>query len=215
MSKTISRRQFLTYMVTGVGVTTLACAGVGAFISHRPIDVNYQKIASIRNLNNPIMLVAYATRAGSTMEISQTIASELEKRNFTVDICPIDQVKSVEGYSHIVIGSAIRMSSPLPEVSHFIEKHNSKLQNLPIAFFAVHLQNDGDDDASKIARLAYLNPIRKIIGLRHEAYFTGVYDPGKVSIIERQMGEAVQTPIGDFRNWTKIKEWGQSIFPDN
>ncbi len=212
MSKKITRRQFLTFVAASVGATTLTCAGLGTIAFRRPVDAHYRKLASNRSSMNPIVLVAYATRAGSTMEIAQTIATELEKRDFSVDICPINRVANLEGYSHVVIGSAVRMSAPLPEVTQFIEGHLSEFHGIPLAFFAVHLQNDGDDEASRKFRLAYLDPIRKLLPLQHEAFFTGVYDPEKVSYIERLMGKTVQTPIGDFRNWAAIKDWGQAIF---
>jgi menaquinone-dependent protoporphyrinogen oxidase len=212
MPKKFTRRQFLTFVAAGVGATTLTCAGLGTIVFYRPVIVLYRKLATNRNPMNPIVLVTYATRAGSTMEIAQTIATELEERDFTVDICPIERVTSLEGYSHLVIGSAILMGSPLHEVTQFIEGHRSELHYIPLAFFAVHLQNDGDDEASRIARLAYLDPIHKLLRLQHEAFFTGVYDPEKVSYIERLMGNTVQTPVGDFRDWAAIKNWGQSIF---
>lgn len=212
MSKKITRRQFLIYMAAGIGATTLTCVGIGAVAFRSPVDAHYRRFATNRNPMNPIVLVTYATRAGSTMEIAQTIATELEERDFTVDICPINQVANLDGYSHVVIGSAVRMSAPLPEVTQFIEGHLSEFHGIPLAFFAVHLQNNGDDEASRKARLAYLVPIRNLLRLQHEAFFTGVYDPKKVSYIERLMGETVQTPVGDFRNWAAIMNWGQTIF---
>jgi len=212
MSKKITRRQFLTFVAASVGATTLTCAGLGTFAFRRPVDAHYRRFATNRNPMNPIVLVTYATRASSTMEIAQTIATELEERDFTIDICPINQVANLDGYSHVVIGSAVRMSAPLPEVTQFIEGHLSEFRGIPLAFFAVHLQNAGEDEASRKARLAYLDPIRKLLRLQHEAFFTGVYDPEKVSYIERLMGETVQTPVGDFRNWAAIMNWGQTIF---
>lgn len=212
MSQNITRRQFLTYVAAGLGVGTLTCAGMGAVAFRRPVDVQFRKLAADRNPQKPIALVSYATRAGSTMEIARAIALELENRAFTVDISPIDRVTSLEGYSHVVLGSAIRMGSPLPEITRFIEEHYSEFQNIPLACFAVHLQYDGEDEASRKARLAYLEPIRSQLRLRHEAFFTGVYDPAKVSLIERLMGKMVKTPVGDFRDWAAIKAWGQTIF---
>lgn len=212
MSNNITRRQFLTHMAAGIGATTLTCAGLGAIASRRPVDIQFRKLAANRNTLNPIVLVTYATRAGSTMEIARIIALELEKRDFTVDICPIKQVNSLVGYSHVVIGSAIRMGSPLPEVTDFIEEHRSEFRGIPIACFAVHLQYIGEDEASQKARVAYLDPIRNQMRITHEAFFTGVYDPTKVSLIERLMGKTVHTPVGDFRDWAAIKDWGQSIF---
>lgn len=51
------------------------------------------------------------------MEISWTIATELEEWDFIVDICPINLVVNLGRYSHVVIGSAVRMSAPLPEIT--------------------------------------------------------------------------------------------------
>ncbi len=215
MSKIITRRQFLTYTAAGIGVTALTCAGMGAFATHRPVDIQYRKLAANRNPANPVALVTYASKAGSTMEIAQAIALELENRSFTVDICPIQQVNSLEGYSQIIMGSAIRMGSPLPEVNRFIEEHCSEFQKIPLACFAVHLQHDGEDEASRKARVAYLDPIRNQLQITHEAYFTGVYDPAKVTPIERLMGKMVKTPVGDFRDWAAIKGWAQSIFSNS
>ncbi len=212
MSKKIPRRQFLAYMTAGIGITTLTCAGAGAIASRRPVDIQFRKLAANRNPMNPLVLVTYASRAGSTMEIARTIALELEKRDFVFDICPIKRVESLKGYSHVVIGSAIRMGSPLPEVTHFIEEHRSEFGGIPLACFVVHLQHDGEDEASRKARVAYLDPIRNQLLITHEAYFTGVYDPAKVTPIERLVGKMVKTPVGDFRDWAAIKDWAQSIF---
>ncbi len=212
MTKKLTRRQFLAYTAAGIGATALTCGGLGTIAFRRPVDVHFRKLAANRNPMNPIVLVTYATRAGSTMEIARAIAMELEKRKFTVDICPIDRVTDLKGYSHVVIGSAIRMSSPLPEVTQFIEDHRAEFYGIPLACFAVHLQHDGEDEASRTARLAYLDPIRNQLRITYEAYFTGVYDPTKVSLIEGVMGKMLQSPVGDFRDWEAISNWGQSVF---
>jgi len=210
--KTTTRRQFLAYAAAGVGVAALTCGGLGTLAFHRPTEVNFRKLSTNRNPTNPIVLVTYASRAGSTMEIARTLALELEKREFTVDISPIKQVASLESYSHVLIGSAIRMGSPLPEVTQFIEEHRSELLAIPLACFAVHLDNSGEDEVSRKARLAYLEPIRSQLRVTHEAFFTGVYDPAKVSSIDRLIGKMVKTPVGDFRDWPAIIDWGQSVF---
>jgi menaquinone-dependent protoporphyrinogen oxidase len=212
MANNITRRQFLTYATAGIGVTALACSGLGTLAFRHPVDANFQKFSTVRDPTTPHALVTYASRAGSTMEIARVIAMELENRNLSVDICPIKQVKSLEGYSHVVIGSAVRMGTPLPEVTQFITDNQSSLAKTPFALFAVYLQNDGEDEASRKARLAYLDPIRNLISPQYEAFFTGVYDPTKVSFVEGLMGKSVHTPVGDFRNWSAIKGWGQSIF---
>lgn len=212
MSAKMSRRQFLKYAPVGIGAAALTCCSLSALALRRPVDFYNRKLAANRNPMNPIVLVTYATRAGSTMEIAQAIALELENRSFTVDFCPIKRVTGLEDYSHVVIGSAIRMSAPLPEVTQFIEEHRTTFRGIPLAFFAVYLSNDGDDETSRAARHAYLDPVRKLLRLQHEAFFTGVFDPEKVSFAEGLMGRLMQSPVGDFRDWEAIKRWGQSIF---
>lgn len=212
MSKKVTRREFLRYAAAGIGTTALACGGLGTLAFRRPVDFYFRKLAADRNPMNPIALVTYGTRAGSTMEIALAISLELEKRGFTVDICPISRVTDLSDYSHVIIGSAIRMSAPLPEVTQFIEEHRSEFHGIPLAFFAVYLSNNGDDETSRTARLAYLDPIRQILRIQHEAFFTGVFDPAKVSFAEGLMGKMMQSPVGDFRDWEAISSWGQSIF---
>ena len=214
MSKKITRRQFIISVAGGVGIITLTCAGFGTIVTRRPVDIQFRKLATNRNPMKPIVLVTYASRAGSTMEIARMVSLELENRGFTVDINPIGRVTSLEVYSHVVIGSAIRMGTVLPEITQFIKEHSSEFLSVPLAFFAVHLDNSGEDESSETARLAYLDPIRNQLRINHEAYFTGVYDPAKVSPLERLIGKMVKTPIGDFRDWDKIMAWGQSIFSD-
>ncbi|MCZ7554201.1 MAG: hypothetical protein M5U05_16750 [Anaerolineales bacterium] len=212
MSKKITNRQFLAYLAADIGATTLTCARVSPITLRRPVDSQFRKLTANRNLANPVVLVTYATRAGSTMEIAHRIATELEERDFAVNICPIKRVTSLVGYSHVVIGSAIRMGSPLPEITHFVEEYHSELRGIPLACFAVYLQHDGQDETSRKARLAYLNPIRNLLSLQYEAFFTGVYDPTKVPSIDAVIGNIAKTPVGDFRDWAAIKDWGQSIF---
>jgi menaquinone-dependent protoporphyrinogen oxidase len=211
MPTKIARRKFLAGAAAGIGAT-LACGGLAAWASRRPEDAYFRKLSANQNPINPIVLVAYATRAGSTMEIARAIALELEKRGFTVDICPIKRVVDMKDYSHVVIGSTIRMSSPLPEVTQFIEEHSTEFHGIPLAFFAVYLSNMENDEGNRKARLSYLDPIRKLLRLQHEAFFTGVYDPAKLSRIESLTGKTMQSPVGDFRDWEAISDWGQSIF---
>lgn len=213
MSKKITRRQFLAYTAAGIGATALTCGGLGT-LAFRPPKINFvDKFAAGKDPSNPSVLVAYASKAGSTMEISQAIAGELEKRNFTVDIGPIKQMTVLKDYDYVVIGSAIRMSAPMPEVIEFIQQNQSLLHTIPTAFFAVHLANLADDEVSSKARLAYLDSIRPLLSLSHEAFFAGVFDPSKLSFIEGLMGKMMQSPAGDFRDWDAIMGWGQSIFP--
>lgn len=192
----------------------MICGGITALAFRRPVDSYFRKLAANQNPMDPTVLVTYATRAGSTLEIAKAIVLELENRSFSVDICPISRVTDLNKYSHVVIGSAIRMSAPLPEATEFVEQNHIKLASIPTAFFAVYLMNFESDAASIKARFAYLDPIRNLLAMNHEAFFTGVFDPEKVSYVEGVLGKMMKSPIGDFRDWGAISHWGQSIFSD-
>lgn len=212
MSKKISRRQFVTHVAAGIGVAILIHAGVGTVATCRPVDYNFRKLPTNRYPMSPIVLVTYATRASSTMEIGRMVALEIENRDCTVDISPIERVTSLDGYSHVVIGSAKRMGTPLPKVTRFVTEPSPEFRSIPLAFINVNRQNSGEGEASRKTRLAYLDPIRNQLCNNNESYFAGVYDPAKVSPIERLMGKMVERPNEDFREWAEITDWGQSIF---
>lgn len=158
------------------------------------------------------VLVTYASRAGSTREIAEAVAADLTGRGFAVDLLPIKQVSRLDGYNAVVIGSAVRMSSWLPEAAKFVQQNAATLNRLPTAFFSVHLMNLGEDEASRKARSVYLDSVRKHVQPRHEALFAGVGDMAKVSFIEGLIGKLVKSPEGDFRDWKAIHAWGAEIF---
>lgn len=212
MGKKYTRRQYLTMTAMAIGGATILCSGLGLLAIQPPAVGYYRQMAADRDPSKPAVLVTYGTKAGSTTGVAQAVAEELKSRNFTVDISPVNRVTDLEGYSFVVIGSAIRMGAPLSEVAEFVKQHRDKLQTIPTAFFAVYLMNSEDSQSGQQARLAYLNSIRDLVTLQNEAFFTGVFNPKKVSFIEAVLGKMMKSPEGDFRDWAAISKWGQEIF---
>ena len=50
------------------------------------------------------ILVAYATMAGSTVEVAQGVGEEIAKSGYQVDILPINEIKDLQAYDGVVIG---------------------------------------------------------------------------------------------------------------
>lgn len=211
MSTKMNRRTFIVRAAAGVGATCLACAGLTAIGLQAPVNPSYQLFASGEQPVNQKVLVTYASRAGSTMEVAQAVAEELTKRGFAVDVLPVKQASSVDGYGAVVIGSAVRMGSWLPDAVKFVEKNSAALQQKKTAFFGLYLMNQGEDEASRTARSAYMEPARKWVKPQTEGLFVGVGDPAKISFIERMIGKMVKSPEGDFRDWNAIRAWAQQI----
>jgi len=50
------------------------------------------------------VLVGYATRYGSTQEVAEAVAATLRESGLKVDIQPMRQVRTLEGYRGVVRG---------------------------------------------------------------------------------------------------------------
>jgi len=165
---------------------------------------------------NRHILVTYATKAGSTLEVAEVIGEVLASRNFLVDVKPVNEKLSTIGYGAIVMGSAICMGAWLPEMMKFIWENKNKLNRIPTATFTVHMLNTGDDTNSRAARDAYLSSIREMISPLHEAFFVGKVDLSTLPLLDSVSARVIQPKIaahsGDFRDWDKIRSWAQTIF---
>ena len=158
------------------------------------------------------ILVAYATRAGSTAEVAEEIGATLRANGATVDVRAIKSVRDVNGYDAAIIGSAIRMGSWLPEMVDFIKANQASLNAIPIALFTVHILNTGEDEASRAAQQAYLNPIRLLVKPTDDVFFSGKIALEPLSFVDRLMVKMVNPPVGDYRDWDKIRAWSSAVF---
>ena len=208
----LSRRKFLVRSAAVLGAATLTCSGLGFIATRQPaIDLPEPETCGATNEMNAKILITYATRCGSTAEVAAAIGKVFCERGASVDVLPLKDVKSIESYQAVVLGSAVRIGAWLPEAVKFVEQNQARLNQMPTAFFTVHLNNTGDDEASKTARHAYLDPVRKLVAPAAEAFFAGVGDFSKVNLLERMMAKFVKSPIGDFRDWTKIRAWAENV----
>lgn len=208
--KKISRRGFLK-LAGAVVVTTAACGALGWSATLPPkIDYPEDSFTGADAMSKKI-LVTYATRAGSTAEVAEAIGKTLSAKGAAVDVLPIKKVTDLTGYQAVVIGSAVRFGQWLPEAVKFVESNNTALSQKSTAFFAVHIMNLGEDETSRKARLAYLDPARKLITPKAEAFFAGSGNPSKLSFLERTIGRMVKSPEGDLRDWKAINAWAESL----
>jgi menaquinone-dependent protoporphyrinogen oxidase len=57
------------------------------------------------------ILVAYASRKGSTAGIAQAVGKELVSAGHTVDVAEMKTVTTVEGYNAVIIGAPLYMGA--------------------------------------------------------------------------------------------------------
>ena len=159
------------------------------------------------------ILVAYATRAGSTFEVAARVAEVLRAAGATVDVKPVPAVHEVKDYDGVIVGSAIRMGQWLPEAVAFVQAHRETLSHIPTAYFLVSgfLRDDTPEMRSKA--LAYLDPVRKILEPTSIGMFAGKMDYSEMDGLDRSIAEAVSSSEGDWRNWEAIRGWAHDLQP--
>lgn len=157
------------------------------------------------------ILVAYASVSGSTGDVAEAIGKVIEQHGVTVDVAPVKDVFSVQGYNGVVVGSSIRAGRWLPEAVRFLREHQENLPVVPVAYFTTCLTMVNDTPDNRQIVRSYLEPILQTIpeiepvGL---GLFAGSLDP------HRQLIMQSQSPVhGDYRNWEAIRQWAEEVTP--
>lgn len=161
---------------------------------------------------NKRILVTYATRAGATAEIAAEIGSTLSQRGFLVDLKPVKEIQTLDGYQAVLMGSAVRMGNWLPEMVDFVKANRQTLDTLPVALFTVHLLNLEEDEASRAARQAYVRSVRPLLHQAEEVYFAGRMDFSRLSFLDRMVAKLVKAVETDRRDWNAIRAWAETVF---
>jgi menaquinone-dependent protoporphyrinogen oxidase len=205
-----SRRDFLKIAGATLGVSVLACSGLGALAMRAP-EINLMENQYKGANDMPKVLVAYASKAGSTGEVAEVMGQVLNAKGMTADVRQVKNVKDVSGYQAFVIGSAIRMGRWLPEAVKFVEKNRAVLSHTPTAYFLVSgfLREDTPEMRSQV--LAFVDPVRKISEPKSIGLFAGKMDYSKISWLDRTIAQAVKSVEGDWRNWDAIRGWAGEL----
>lgn len=159
------------------------------------------------------ILVAYASKAGSTSEVAQAIGETLRAQGANVDVLQIKHVKDVSAYQAVILGSAIRVGQWLPEAVNFVKTHQAELRQRPTAYFLVSgtLKENTPEVTEKVS--AALTPVRALLEPTSMGLFAGKMDFSKLSFLDRTIAKAVGSVEGDWRNWDAIRAWAAQALP--
>ncbi len=83
------------------------------------------------------VLVGYATRYGSTQEVAEAVAATLRESGLEVDIQPMRQVRTLEGYHGIVLGAPLFMFRWHKDALRFLSRYRQALAERSVAIFAL------------------------------------------------------------------------------
>ena len=158
-------------------------------------------------MNTRSILLAYASRYGSTQEVAEVIATELRAGGLAVDIQPASEIKNIEGYDAVVLGAAIYNARWHPEAHQFLAQHEQVLPQRPVAIFALGplstssaaMRNSRRQLDMELAKYPWLKPVALEM-------FVGKIDPAKLSFIDR-----LGVTASDRRDWDAIRSWARSL----
>jgi len=159
------------------------------------------------------ILVAYATRYGSTGEIAEEIGNELRKGGSDVDVLPAGEVRDPAHYQGVVIGSPIYMGKWLAEAQVFVEKNQAMLRQIPVALFTVGLSAREESEESKRKAEEPLVQIRILVQPVDVGIFAGRLDPKRLSLSDRAIATMTRAPAGDFIDRGAVRSWASRIRP--
>lgn len=159
------------------------------------------------------VLVAYATRAGSTAGVAERVAEVLSSNGFAAEAVNVKKAGDVASCDAVVVGSAVRAGKLMPEVLKFLDKNKTALAAKPLATFVVCLAMKDWDEKGRATAGPYLAPVRERVKPLSEGLFGGAYDPDKVGFVERQILKMIKAPSGDFRRWDEIEAWATGLTP--
>ena len=160
-------------------------------------------------------LVAYASKNGSTAEIAEAIARELRALGIDATLADVRDVRSLDDYGAVVLGSAVYMARWRPEAARFLKRHRGELAERDVWLFSsgpVGEQEEGAD-ADRWTHPKLVEKLGPKIGIREHVVFGGRVPAEPTNFVERAMVRDTPEEVRDLRDWHEIRTWAHSIAP--
>jgi menaquinone-dependent protoporphyrinogen oxidase len=154
----------------------------------------------------PRVLVAYATRKGSTREVAEAIAARLETDGLRAVVQPAGQDVDLRTFDAVVLGGALYTGRWHRDARRFLRRHRRVLATMPVAVYAMGPAT-GDD----LAMGGSLGQLERALGRVPDVtpvavtVFGGVIDPDRLRFPFNRM------PPSDARDWDAVAAWADEV----
>lgn len=157
------------------------------------------------------ILVAHASKYGSTTEVAEAIALRLKDRGMEAEVRPAGEVRDLEGYSAVVLGVALYFFRWRRDAHRFCSRNEKELRTLPVAVFAVGPLEDTQEQYAG-ARKHLENGLAKHPWLvaRSTAVFGGRLDPQRLRFPDNNPAMRRMPPC-DLRDWEAVDSWADAL----
>ncbi|HEX2031318.1 MAG TPA: flavodoxin domain-containing protein [Actinomycetota bacterium] len=154
------------------------------------------------------VLVAAASKYGSTTEIAEAIGRALDERGIEATVASPETVTSLEEYDAVVLGSAVYAGRWQREAKEFVERAGRALLERPVWLFSSGPIGDPPKPEEDPVDAADLIEATKA---RDHRVFPGKLVKKHLSFPEKAIVMALRAPEGDFRDWNAVRGWASEI----
>jgi menaquinone-dependent protoporphyrinogen oxidase len=156
------------------------------------------------------VLVAYSSKRGSTAEIAETLAATLRREGLGVCLEQAEEVRSLEPYDAVVLGSAVYMKRWRGEAKHFLKKHRKALRQMPFWVFSSGPVGDPASENPDWIEPKLAEKVEEMGGRGH-VVFGGRVPLQPRGLMEKAMAEGIPEQFRDRRDWDQIRAWATEI----
>jgi menaquinone-dependent protoporphyrinogen oxidase len=163
------------------------------------------------------VLIAYATRSGSTAEIAQAIGAALHEAGLDSEILPVSRVESLAGRSTVILGAPLYMGRFPKRFYTFLVENRAALAATRCWCFVVGPTRNEPDDFEgarkqahkQLHRYGWFHPVDvHIFGGRWQMQLL----PFPFSLALHLPGNPLaKIPASDIRDWSAIHDWSMGI----
>lgn len=156
------------------------------------------------------ILVAFATRFGSTEQTARVVGSVLGAEGLEVEVCAVTEITTWPSCSALVLAAPLYMGKLHKDARRFLHQWRSELEKIPVALVVPGPVNSEEREWNEarvqlqreLARVSWLHPVaQQIVG--------GKWDPEKFGFFLRWTMSKVDGKDG--RDWPAIRGWAREL----
>ena len=161
----------------------------------------------------PEVLVAFATRHGSTAGVAERIAARLRDAGVRASVASAETAGAAAGYDAVVLGSGVYNQRWLPGAETFLRDNLVALGRRPVWLFSVGTFGDRKPIIGPLMRREPrdIEAMKASIGPRDYRVFAGVIERRHWPPLARLLYHALGGRLGDNRDWQDIDDWARAI----
>jgi len=153
------------------------------------------------------VLVAYASKHGSTREIAEAIGETLREAGLPADVRAARDVRDLAPYPAVVLGSALYAAHWQRDANRFVKRHMAALRARSVWLFSSG-PLDLSAERTRIPPTEHVAADTAPIEALDHRTFGGRLLPGTPGVDPLILATH---PTGDFRDWAAIRTWAGEI----